>query len=60
MKTDRATPEEIAALLEQANREHHRIVTRLAELLAAAGWTNIEEIPGAVDLGDAPGWSGAV
>jgi hypothetical protein len=60
-KFDRATPEEIAALQEKANQEHCRLVARLAEVLAAAGWTNVEEIPAAVDLWvTAPDASGRV
>jgi hypothetical protein len=48
--TIRTTPEEIAALQEKANREHCAVVARLAELLGTAGWTEIEEIPAALDL----------
>jgi hypothetical protein len=44
------TPEETAALQEKAIQEHHRVLVRLSELLAANSWTKIEEIPAAVDL----------
>ena len=49
-KQDRATPEEIAALQEKANNEHRSTLDRLAALLSGAGWTEVEEIPAAVDL----------
>jgi hypothetical protein len=48
--TKGSTPEEISALQEKANAEHCRVVARLAQLLSAAGWSNIQEIPTAVDL----------
>jgi len=35
---------------EQATRGHHAIVRALALHLEKAGWTQIEEIPGALDL----------
>jgi hypothetical protein len=37
-------------LQEQAVREHHRLLLALADQLALRGWTDIEEIPGGVDL----------
>src|SRR5262245_18231794 len=44
------TPEERAQMLEKANRGHHGLLSVLAAWLARAGWTDIEEVPGAVDL----------
>jgi hypothetical protein len=51
-RTDRkrTSAEEILALQEQANTGHHRILSVLSEALALRGWTEIEEIPGAIDL----------
>lgn len=45
-----ADPEETAARREKAQRGHHEILVSLHEQLEAAGWTNIEEIPAAIDL----------
>jgi hypothetical protein len=52
--TRRTTPEEVAALQEKANREHQRLVASLCRSLVSAGWTNVEEIPSAVDLWGVP------
>jgi hypothetical protein len=48
--TSRATAEEIAALQEKANREHHALLSSLAAQLAGRGWDRIFEIPGPLDL----------
>src|SRR5207247_7757075 len=44
------TPEERAQLLEQATKGHHALVTTLALHLEKAGWKQIEEVPGGLDL----------
>ena len=46
----RTTPEETNALQEKANQQHYRTVARLAALLEAAGWREVQEIPAALDL----------
>jgi 5-methylcytosine-specific restriction protein A len=46
----RATYEEIMALQEKANRNHFHILSRLVAALNNASWTNVEEIPAAIDL----------
>jgi hypothetical protein len=48
--TSSVTPEEIAQLTEKANAAHHRLLVELKRRLEADGWSDIEEIPGAVDL----------
>ena len=48
------TPEERAQMLEKANRGHHGLLSVLVAWLESAGWTDIEEVPGAVDLGQIP------
>ena len=45
-----STPEERAQLLEQATKGHHALVRALAVHLEGAGWTQIEEVPGGLDL----------
>lgn len=45
-----ATPEEILTQFEKATAGHHDLLVTLNEALAAAGWTNIEEVPAAIDL----------
>ena len=44
------TPEEIAQLNEKANATHHALVGALKRWLEDNGWTDIAEIPAAVDL----------
>jgi hypothetical protein len=44
------TPEELAQLAEKANATHHRLLVELKRRLERDGWTDIEEIPAAVDL----------
>jgi hypothetical protein len=44
------TPEEIAAKQEKASSAHHQILVELHRFLAERGWSDIEEIPGALDL----------
>lgn len=44
------TPEEIAQLNEKASAAHHALLVALKRWLEANGWTDIEEIPAAVDL----------
>ena len=45
-----ATPEETAALQEKVNRAHHDLLVRLQDELWRRGFTDVVEIPGAVDL----------
>jgi hypothetical protein len=45
-----ATPEETAARREKANQGHHALLVRLQAHLAGSGWTDIDEIPSAIDL----------
>ncbi len=45
-----STPEERAQLLEQATSGHHALVKSLALHLRKAGWEQIEEVPGGLDL----------
>jgi hypothetical protein len=45
-----ATPEETAARREKANAAHHALLVRLQAELAARGWTDLDEIPSAIDL----------
>jgi hypothetical protein len=45
-----STPEERAQLLEQATSGHHTLVKALALHLEKAGWEQIEEVPGGLDL----------
>lgn len=44
------TPEEIAQLNEKAIAAHHALLVALNRWLKANGWSDIEEIPAAVDL----------
>ena len=44
------TREEIHALREKASQGHHRLVAALAEWLDEQGWSEIQEIPLALDL----------
>jgi hypothetical protein len=50
MPVPRTTPEETAARREKASREHHSLLVRLQTNLAALGWSNLDEIPSAIDL----------
>ena len=45
-----ANPAEVAALTEKARQGHHELLTRLFHRLKKAGWTDIGEIPGSIDL----------
>jgi hypothetical protein len=45
-----STPEEIAQLNEKASAAHHALLVALKRWLEGKGWTDIEEIPAAVDL----------
>lgn len=45
-----ATPEQTAQQQEKASAGHHKILVTLKRQLDALGWTDIEEIPCAVDL----------
>lgn len=45
-----ATPDEIAQLIEKASASHHALLVALKRSLEANGWTDIEEIPAAIDL----------
>ena len=44
------SPEEIAQLNEQANRKHRGLLVRLSDRLRKRGWSNVQQILGAVDL----------
>jgi hypothetical protein len=44
------TPEEVAQLIEKANAIHHGLLTSLKRWLEARSWTDIQEIPTAVDM----------
>jgi hypothetical protein len=46
----RANPEETRALQEKATRAHHDLLVELVAVLERCRWTQIEEIPAAVDL----------
>jgi hypothetical protein len=46
----RATPEETAARREKANGDHHALLVRLQTELQGEGWTDLNEIPSAIDL----------
>ena len=46
----RRSPDEILALQEKARKGHHALLVALATWLEHCGWTNVEEIEGAVDL----------
>jgi hypothetical protein len=46
----RTSPEETAALQEKATQSHHLLLAGLSNLLKASGWTEVEEIPAALDL----------
>lgn len=48
--TQHASPEETFAQREKATRGHHKLLVALDRALKAAGWTDIEEIPLAIDL----------
>jgi hypothetical protein len=45
-----ATPEETAARQEKANQAHHDLLVHLESDLSGDGWTNLDEIPSAIDL----------
>lgn len=47
---ERALPEETLALREKAVKEHHELLAALHQTLQAASWTDIQEIPAAIDL----------
>jgi hypothetical protein len=44
------SPEEILASQEQANQDHHQLLVVLNDHLTRSGWSDIEEIPAAIDL----------
>lgn len=44
------TPEQLAEMLEKANASHHQLLVALKHDLDRSGWTDIEEMPTAVDL----------
>lgn len=44
------TPEEVAAAQEKARSKHHQLLADLNDFLIEAGWTEIHEVPGAIDL----------
>lgn len=46
----KTSPDEAAALHEKALQGHHQILSALSDALAAAAFTDIDEIPGATDL----------
>jgi hypothetical protein len=46
----RASLEETLALLEKANASHHRLLLALERWLDREGWSEIQEIPSAIDL----------
>ena len=46
----RRDPAETAALQEKAAQDHHELVTMLNNALLVAGWSEVEEIPAAIDL----------
>ena len=48
--TSKVTPEEVEAAQEKARSKHHRLLADLNDVLIEAGWTEIYEIPGAIDL----------
>ncbi|MBZ4373279.1 hypothetical protein [Corallococcus sp. AS-1-6] len=48
--TSHASPEDTLALREKATHGHYALLVELHRSLEAAGWTDIEEIPAAVDL----------
>jgi hypothetical protein len=48
--TERHTPEEVARLRERATLGHHQILVALDARLRAAGWTEVSEMPIAIDL----------
>ncbi len=45
-----ADPARAAALIEKANQGHHAILVRLFRRLTEAGWQEIGEFPGSIDL----------
>jgi hypothetical protein len=45
-----ASPEETAQLNEQANRGHRKLLAQLSKRLSDEGWSDVQEMPGAVDL----------
>ncbi len=48
--TKHQSREETLALQEKANEKHHMMLLALEQWLQASGWTEIEEIPSAIDL----------
>ena len=48
--TTRSTPEETAALQEKARQDHHDLLAVLNARLVETEWTEVEEIPAAIDL----------
>lgn len=48
--TTRSTPEETAALQDAARQNHHDLLAALNTRLVEAEWTEVEEIPAAIDL----------
>jgi hypothetical protein len=46
----RRTAEETQALQEKATKGHHQLLTALSDWLTGRGWSQIEEIPLAIDL----------
>lgn len=47
---DRRDPAETAALQEKAVQAHHELVSAVNDALLATGWTDVGEIPAAIDL----------
>lgn len=50
MSARRADPDETRALQEKATRAHHDLLVELVTALEQRNWTDVEEIPSAVDL----------
>jgi hypothetical protein len=46
----KSSPEQRAAQIEKRNRDHHRLLVALTRELAKCGYTQIEEMPAAIDL----------
>jgi hypothetical protein len=44
------TPEQLAEMLEKRNADHHGLLVALKRDLDKSGWTDIEEMPTAIDL----------
>ena len=45
-----ASPEETTQLNEQANWRHRKLLVRLSKRLSDHGWSDVQQMPGAVDL----------